>query len=177
MPEVKRRLQDPALRRLRAMRFIEGRLHNMSIGEIAAEFNLSEKTISREIDWAKRHNLVADYEEQILGNLVPKAIKAFEIALDAGDAQAALEVLKGTGLLRKPSTKPLTAPESQEDSLEIHIKKITGKGSDATKRALKAAGESSADVRRVLENSTSSPQVIEASLVEARDENRSTLDE
>lgn len=99
----------------------------MSNASIAKEFAISSHTVEREIDWAKRQGLVQDYEDSILTQLVPEAIKVFAAALAAGDRTVALEVLKGTGMLRKPSDKATygTPPTAEgEESLEIHIKKV-----------------------------------------------------
>lgn len=162
----------------------------MSNTQVAKEFHVSTKTIEREIDWAKRQGLVATYEDQILNELVPEAIGAFRKALANGDAQVALEVLKGTGLLRKQSDKSMITPPPQveEETLEVYTmkrKRVQGgtfnaqqriTGTNGARHALPAAGESGANDGSLSEDSYARPAAIEAELVETGDESRETND-
>lgn len=190
-------LRDPALRRARALLILEKKItRNMSVAAIAESLAISSSTVKKEIDWAKREGLVANYEDQILQELVPEAIKTFSAAIRSGDAQAALEVLKGTGLLRKPSDKSTytapAAPAAEEEvTLEAYIRKTvrggTGNGSTqshystdrATGRfiakprpALPPAGEIPVQQGDLPEDAALRPEIIEASLVEDSDEDR-----
>jgi hypothetical protein len=116
------------MKNLRALKMVEMKvMQSASTEEIAAAFNVNASTVRRQLDYANRAGLVADYEDQILQGLVPLAITAFKDALAKGDSQVALEVLKGTGLLKKQTDKPAT-PQGDE-SLEIYIRKIRGSGS------------------------------------------------
>lgn len=120
-------IRNIQLRRARALKIIQTMITNsdMSRAQIGKLFNVSGNTIRNEIDWAQRQGLIADYEDALLNDLVPKALKAFRTALDNGDAQVALEVLKGTGLLRKQTDKSFTNPTPQvaEESLELYVKR------------------------------------------------------
>jgi hypothetical protein len=124
-------LRDLDLRRVRALAIINRKIVGaMSSKSIAAEFNLSSNTVENEIDWAKRQGLVASYEDQLLNELVPAAIAAFKVALANNDAQVALEVLKGAGLLRKQNANPIATPPPsvQEETLEIYMKRRSVSG-------------------------------------------------
>jgi hypothetical protein len=163
------RLRDDAMRKARALLIIDKRIREgLSLARIGEELNISGATVAREIDWAKRKNLVADAEEDILERLVPKAIKAFEAALDNNDTQAALELLKGLNILRKQTAKPIDRPEPehQEESLEFYVRKIN-KGEPTSKlagtnlhdprRALTAGGAEDSHQGSVLEGVLSDP--------------------
>lgn len=122
------RLNDPDLRRARALLIIEHRIRGNSIAETARHFGVHPNTIVNEIDYAKRNNLIQKFEDQCIEELVPVAIQAMRTALSNGDVDAAKEVLKGLGVFRKPSSKPLLKPEAEapaEDSLEIYVKRIS----------------------------------------------------
>jgi hypothetical protein len=116
-------LRDKDLRRLRALSMLQRRLAGMSRSEIAAEFNVKPTTVDNEMDWARKQGLLVNYENQILDQLVPGAIKAVAAAIGKGDVKAALEVLKGTGLLTQKPTpiQPPSAPEGAE-TLEGYFK-------------------------------------------------------
>lgn len=98
MPE--RHLRDPDLRRLRALKMIDLRIHGKTVKEVAEEMGVSEKTVIRTISWAKKAELVVKAEDKILAELVPAAHDAFKRALNAEDPEvafkAALEIFKGT---------------------------------------------------------------------------------
>lgn len=74
---------DPRLKKLRAMQMLEMRLKSHTLQEIADEFRVSIDTVQRHLDWAVREGAIQKHEESILERLVPKAIKAYEKALDA----------------------------------------------------------------------------------------------
>lgn len=142
--------------------------------------------MAREINWAKRQNLIADAEDQLLEKLVPKALKAFETALDNNDTQAALELFKGLNIFRKQSVKPIDrpAPEVQEESLEFHIKRISkggatanlpgGTGHSPARGQIAAAGAASVDKGSLLEGVIveRSTEESASSVVPDGDENR-----
>lgn len=73
---------DPRLKKLRAMQMLELRLKSHTLQEIADEFRVSIDTVQRHLDWAVREGAIQKHEEAILERLVPKAIKAYEKALD-----------------------------------------------------------------------------------------------
>lgn len=164
MPREVTNIKDEALRRARALMIIKGRIHSQSNKSLAKEFNVSEATIATEIDWAKRKGLVASFEDQVLESLVPEAINVFKNALANNDTQAALEVLKGTGILRKPSDKSsYVQPVQEEESLEIHIKRISVPGLSGPSRqspALSSGGATAFDPTGFLEGAVIGPPAL-----------------
>lgn len=119
------------LYRIRSLRMLEAKIMTgASTALIAKQFNVSPVTVARSLDYAARAGLVAGFEDQILSALVPLAVTAFQKALTAGDTTVALEVLKGTGLLKKQVDKPTVSLGDPGESLEIYIRKIRGSASD-----------------------------------------------
>lgn len=104
------------------------RIRGKGYRDIAAEFNVSEDTVERTLNYAKRAGLVAQFEDQILQELVPAAIESFKTAMQNGDTQVALEVFKGTGFLLRPQerAKPLVTDGDGDEDLEVYIRRIRG---------------------------------------------------
>jgi hypothetical protein len=114
-------LHDKDLRRLRALRMIEMRVMNMTIEQIASTFNISPITVSRTLTWAKQAGLIADAEDRILQELIPKAIKAAQSALeddehkqDAGRLAVKLFELSIPSMGKKTQTKPSSTDQSED---------------------------------------------------------------
>lgn len=174
------RLNDPELRKLRALMILQTRVQGTSLPDLATKFNVSEHTIRNEIDYAKREGLVAQFEDQVIEQLVPKAIAAFKTALENGDTTVATEVLKGMGILRKPSDRPVLRPEAAapaEDSLEIHIKRISKGGNKlenphSQQRRIASGPAGFIDAGRDGEDAAERLPIIEASVVPNRGEGR-----
>lgn len=121
------KLIDPEMRRARAMAMVARRIHGASYRDIAAEFNVSIDTVERSLTYAKRAGLIVRYEDKILSELVPGAIDQVKKAITNGDTATAMEVLKGSGMLLKPSEKAKQeAPASEGETLEIYIKRFRG---------------------------------------------------
>ena len=155
------KMRNPDLRRVRALAMMQRRMANISLSDIAQEFNVKAITVSNELAWAKKQGLIENYQQQLLNELVPEAIKTVKVAIADGNVKAAIEVLKGTGLLSaKPMEQP-TAPDGGAESLEIYVRKIGGAQSGRTdalptiKEVAVNEAESapSSDGRRLLENS------------------------
>lgn len=121
-------LCHPNLIRLRALKMLEHKLTGKTNKEIGEIFGVSAATVNRALTLADRGDLTAQFEDQILKDLVPLAVSAFKTALTNGDAQVALEVLKGTNLLKKQGDKrPVGGPDNGDgDELEIYIRKKRG---------------------------------------------------
>jgi hypothetical protein len=116
-------LRDKDMRRLRALSMLQKRLAGMSRSQIAAEFSVTPTTVDNEMDWARKQGLLVSYENQILEQLVPTAIRTVAAAVAKGDVKAALEVLKGTGLLtQKPTPIQPPSPTGEADTLEGYFK-------------------------------------------------------
>jgi transposase-like protein len=100
------------------------RIQGASLDQIAQEFNASEQTVRRRIDYAQRHNLLADATDRVLNELVGPAHQVYAKALASEELQLALnaarDVLFGTGILSK-NNKAQVAPaaETVEMTLEV----------------------------------------------------------
>lgn len=119
-------LRNHKLRTLRALRMIEGRITGLSLQHIGNMLGLAKKTVSDELAWAERQGLLDNLEKQLLTDLVPAAMKTITAALALNDTATALEVMKGTGLFRKPAERIATNPAASqnEESLEVHVRRI-----------------------------------------------------
>lgn len=140
---------DPQLKRARALLMVAARVKGRSYKQIAAEFNVSEHTVQRQLDFAKRAGLIVDFEDQILQELVPAAISQIKSAIQNGDTQSAFEILKGAGLGLKPSERvaPKNAPLGGElpegETLEVYIRRIReGHGPENALPPAEEAGDS-----------------------------------
>lgn len=102
-------LHDKDLQRLQAMMMIHMKVHGMGNNEIAQELNIHKDTVERRLAFARKADLFVEYESQLIEKLIPKAIKAIETALEDGDAETGLEILKALNVIR--DTKAPKTPE------------------------------------------------------------------
>jgi len=172
-------LRDPALRRVRVLAVLNKKLsQNMSNQDIAKSLNISPDTVDRDIDYAKRQGMLIKFEDQLLENLVPLAMTAVKQALSDGNVPAALEVLKGSGVLRKQSAAPLVTPAPQEDTLEFYVKSVRqGGAADGARLPETPTGTSSANASGAHQNRSLGPAIIEAEVVAPGAEDRAPSDE
>lgn len=113
---------NQALYRLRALKMIELRLKGISLVAIGKEFGVSDQTVARSLKWAETNGLIESFEDQILNELVPAAMKTLKEAMvDGKNADVALEVFKGIGLFKKHSDKTVQANPGGEESLESYL--------------------------------------------------------
>lgn len=113
---------NQALYRLRALKMIELRLKGISLVAIGKEFGVSDQTVARSLKWAETNGLIESFEDQILNELVPAAMKTLrEAMVDGKNADVALEVFKGIGLFKKHTDKTVTKPGADED-LESYLR-------------------------------------------------------
>jgi hypothetical protein len=90
---------------------------------LAQQFNVSTKTVERAMSTAaEKHDLLAKFEAQLLDELVPEAVRAVKVALKNDNANVALEILKGAGILKKQRDMNRISEGGEGDSLELYIK-------------------------------------------------------
>lgn len=130
-------IRDEKLRALRAKRMISMRVDDgMSMTEIAEKMGIHTATVRRNLTWAKKAGLFVEYEDQILQDVVPKAIEALKMALDDGDGELAIKVLSNTLWManQKGATKPNGSSGPTEDApsedLAAYIAKIRAKAQE-----------------------------------------------
>lgn len=164
-------LKDPDLRRARAIQMLALRVKGFSVREIAAQYKVHPITVERTLTYAKQARLMADYEDQILRELVPEAITAFKTALQGGDTQVALEVFKGMGLMLKPNERAKVAPDtaSAADDLDAYIHTLRG-GIDVPAIVASAIPSKGLPAHTPVDG----PEVVEAEMVERGRESANT---
>jgi DNA-binding CsgD family transcriptional regulator len=86
-------VKHPQTKRLRAMGMLEMRVKSRTLQEIADEYRCSIDTVQRHLEWAAREGNILKHEETILERLIPKAIAAYEKALDNNDVFVAKDLL------------------------------------------------------------------------------------
>lgn len=116
-------IRDPQERRIRALKMLEFRITNAaSLKEIAEKFNVTPKTVSKNLTWARRAGHIADAEDKILQDLIPLAHDAIKTALSKGDAAVALEIFKG--VLPGFGKKPATVTATGGDDLDTYLTQL-----------------------------------------------------
>lgn len=146
IPESYVGVQDPVLKRIRAMAILKDRINGMSLQEVADKYRVGLVTVQRTLSWAKRASLLVEVEDMVLQDFVPEAATVLLQTIRAktqppvkdGDPVApfvplptpeavrvALEVWKGTGVLRKPGSKSPSNPVGDSgDDLAKHIQSL-----------------------------------------------------
>ncbi len=110
--------------RLRALTILQRKIQTgFSNTVLAKEFNCHSSTIKLHLNKAMTNGTFERLEEEIVSRLIPKAMGALEEALTNNDAQVALEIFKGIGLLKKPSERRAIASEGEE-TLETYTSTI-----------------------------------------------------
>jgi len=115
-------LHNKDLQKIQAMMMVQMRVTGSSNVEIAKALNMSTDTVERRLKFADKAGLFIEYEQHLLQSLVPKAMKAIETALEDGDAETALEVLRSTGILKDPKAPKTQTEQSENDDLARAIK-------------------------------------------------------
>lgn len=112
------------MRRLRALKMVEAKaIQGKNNTELAEQFGVTVRTIERTLTWAEHANIFAEYEDRILSGLVPLAYDAVEAALREGNSKVALDILKGTRLLRTSERAASASQQAREDDLADYIAK------------------------------------------------------
>lgn len=90
--------------------YIEGKSHVQA----GKEMGISHDTVERSLAWARAANLFVEHEQKVFTELLPLAHEAAKLALQDGNAQVALEILKGTNVLKKQGSDSRAAREDEE---------------------------------------------------------------
>lgn len=145
------RMHNPEQRKARALKMLEKRiLEGKTTAQIAQDFGVSPYTAQRAMSFAAKGDLLVNFEDTLLRDLVPLAQTAAKMALMEGNPKVALEVLKGVGLLRSTHVRTQTQM-AEEDALSryiaqkrVHSQQLenTYDGQNAENTALSAANTS-----------------------------------
>ncbi len=120
------RLRDPALYRARAMEILKMRILGQTNATIGKHFGIGTVTVDKSLAYAVREGLTKKYEESILEELVPMAIKVYKKKLEADNDYAAKDVLDKLFQLGDRFDK--RAAKVEEISLEAELKNRREKG-------------------------------------------------
>jgi hypothetical protein len=105
------KVEDPDLKRVQASLMLAKRIQGEDLETIAREFKVTEKTVRRRLDFAKREGLLEQYRDSVWDRLLPLAMKSAEQLLLDNDKEITKAVLFGTGVLEK---KPVASKTSVE---------------------------------------------------------------
>lgn len=105
------RINDKELQKAQATLMIARRLTGHSAQQIADEFGMSRETVNERLKLAKQMQLIQDYRDSVINDLVPMAIDAFKMLLAEGNYDAARDVLQGLGVVPKPGSQSVTVTE------------------------------------------------------------------
>ena len=121
-------VRDPALKRARALMMLEYKIKNGATAEqIAQEFGVSRETVNRTMSYARKAELLVNFEDKILNELMPEAHEAIKRLLQDTEnpvesAKLALELMKG--FLPSLNKKQLTGPSGDSDELGRYIEQF-----------------------------------------------------
>lgn len=90
-----------AWRRARAELMLTRKLCSMKVSDIAREFHTTRAEVTRELAYAQRAGLLREAHHYMFTRLLPKALAALEVALEAGNYEAARDLFYGLGLWQK----------------------------------------------------------------------------
>lgn len=89
----------------------------MSMQQIADHLNIHRDTVERRLQYAKKAGLFLDFERQVIETLIPKAIEAVKTALEDGDAETGLEILKAMNVIPDNSVPKTVQQQNDSDDL------------------------------------------------------------
>lgn len=113
----------PGMKRIRAFQILHKTMVEGKTKQQAAdELGLNIRTVNNNMRWAEQANVFVEYEQRLYTELLPLAHRTLVEALQDGDAQVALEVMKGTNVLKKPGSTSAVA-QVDEDNLYGEILK------------------------------------------------------
>ena len=142
------------------------RVAGVKTAEIAKQFNVSHDTVDRTLSWGERAGLFAQYEDQILVNIVPAALKAIYDAMLDGDAQVALETLKlyhAPKQSAKQSTKSNNSSDSDSsgsEDLMLFVKQLR----DASQASIDDVEGEIVDQSKLIGTGTSAERIGDAGI-------------
>lgn len=114
-------LQNKRHQQARAFKMLEKRIvEGKTLKEVAKDFNVSVPTVHRAMSLAKKGDLLITFEDKLHAELIPLAHTAIVGALHEGNAKVALEIFKGTNLLKK-NAMPTLSEQQDADDLAAYI--------------------------------------------------------
>lgn len=109
-------LQNKKWQQARAMKMLESKIMGgKSNNEIAKDFNVGIDVVKKAMSLAKKGDLIISFEDKLMNELLPLAHEALKGALYDGDAKVALEIFKGTNILKKAPVATKTQQQDADD--------------------------------------------------------------
>lgn len=113
--------KTPRQLQVRAAKMLEQRImKGKTNAEIAKDFGVSAATVGAAMSLAAKADLIVSFEDKLVNELLPLAHNAAKSALLDGNARVAMEILKGTQILR-PSQQRSAAQAADDDELTRYI--------------------------------------------------------
>jgi hypothetical protein len=108
------------------------RVQGYTTTEIAAATGWSKHAVQAVLHRARTSGVLDDVKADLQGELLPLAIDALRRHLEAGDLEAALETLKGTGYFRQYHEGPGRSGGDRPTALNLFVVSREGGGPDVT---------------------------------------------
>lgn len=110
-------LSRPDEQQTQATLMLADRLAGASVKTLQTRYSCSRRTVLRRLAVARSSGLLEDARLHILATLVPKALRVYEQAIDAGNIPVSGDVLFGTGALLK-NPQPLSTTTETTDEID-----------------------------------------------------------
>lgn len=111
------KLVNKKLQKARAMKILEKKIMEGKTNvQLAEDFNVSPPTIARALSLAAKGDIVISFEDRLLKDLLPLAHATLYNALLDNNAKVALEIFKGTNILKRQHAQ---TPAEQQDSDDL----------------------------------------------------------
>lgn len=104
--------------KLRDKQILAMRVAQVPIKEIQAKFGISRQTVYRSLTMAQRRAFQDHAIDRIAEELLPKALAAFDLALDQGNVEVAGKIFEGLGILGKNVNVQLAPAAGGTETIE-----------------------------------------------------------
>ena len=111
------KLYNKQHQKARALKMLEAKiLKGQTHQEIAQDFGVAPSTVAKAMSLAKKGDLIIAFEDRLHQELLPLAYQAITASLQDGNAKVALEIFKGTNILKKT---PTVSRQQQQDADDL----------------------------------------------------------
>ena len=126
-------IRNEGIYRLRAMEMLQMKVRGMGDVAIGKEFGVSDQTVQRSLAYAAREGLVKQYENQLISDLIPEAIRVYKAKLtEENDPYVAKDIIDN--LIKLGDRFQLQEAKQEEMTLSAYLdSKQQGKKSDGEK--------------------------------------------
>ena len=134
--------KEPVLIEARRREVATHRLNGEKVKDIARRMNLSERTVKRDLDRARKSGLLREFEDAVMERLVPKALEQYESALRDGDLFVAKDVLHHAARIADRDVKVKSRAAGMSLQMWLQMRK-ENQGKEEDEDALQAGGQES----------------------------------